>query len=616
VIRMTSLRLLTGGLTAAVAVASAAGALLAQTGGDACSARNDGFGPDTCATHVFTGQGVTPAGLTCAAAPQLPPPDPTGPPTLVCEGFLASGLDGTLLDVTAVVPPPAPGGNPLLVGMHGWGAAKTSMDDFDDDAVREGYTYLRYSARGMGKQTGSWGQANLADVNVEAADLRSLIGQVADDPRLGVDPSAVAVFGASYGGAHAWMAAVRPVFASPEGRTVQVRTVVPIATWSELLHSLAPNGRPRDPITVPGAQKLSYIEALYFSGLRADLARPYSNYPAYLHAWHDYIVASEPSHASPVYRQIVDGISGYRSVYWQEALWQRVRRNQKEGRPQLPVFALQGFTDDLFPVTETLRMVDRLKKIDPAYPIALYFGDIGHPRASNKPGEMEYGIGLILDWLAFHLKGDATRRPAYDLKAAITRPREAPFDPTDVIEAASFAGLATGTVARAFAEAAVIANNPGDTSGVRWDPILMTGGGELEALPPSGAVATHVVPVAELAPAGATSLLIAGQPRVSLRTSVLTPSYRVQLNVRLVEVRRDGSEHLVTRGTFTLDSGDPATPLGTRAVTIPTHGNLWEADAASQLRLEITNVDGPYLRPSTVPSATEISEVRLELPVR
>jgi pimeloyl-ACP methyl ester carboxylesterase len=611
---MTSLRLLIRSLVAAAGVVATTVGAFAQTADRLCLQENPAFGPDTRSTHVFTGEGTTPAGLECDT-------HPTDASALLCTGYLASELDGTRLDV-AVIVPSAPAPRPLLVGMHGWGGRKESMADFDDDAIREGYTYLRYSARGFGK---SWGQTNLADVNVEGADLRSLIGQVVDDPRFGVAPSdpntsaPVAVFGASYGGAHAWMAAICPVFPSPEGRTIEIRTVVPIATWSELLYSLIPNGRPRDPITVPGAPKLSYIEALYFSGLRFDPERPYSNYPTYLHLWNAYIVASEPSHASPIYRRIVSALSGYRSIYWQRRFWENVWR-------QLPIFAVQGFTDDLFPVVEALRMYRRLRAIDSSYPIALYFGDVGHPRAANKSGEVEYGTTLILDWLAFHLKGDLTRQPAYDVKAAITRPAGMPFKTADVITARTWDALWTGTVEKAFPETAVIANNPADTSGVRWDPLLMTGAEELRALPPvvyallypppaappPGAVATYTVPVAELALPDA-SLLVAGQPSVKLK--VLTPSYRVQLNVRLIEVRADRSEHLVTRGTLTLDSGSPATPLGSRTVTIQTHGNLWEADRTSLLRLEITNVDSPYLKPSVVPSTTQISKVRLTVPV-
>jgi hypothetical protein len=36
----------------------------------------------------------------------------------------------------------------------------------------------------------------------------------------------------------------------------------------------------------------------------------------------------------------------------------------------------------------------------------------------------------------------------------------------------------------------------------------------------------------------------------------------------------------------------------------------------ARLQLEITNVDSPYLAPSRIPSVTQISDVRLELPIR
>jgi hypothetical protein len=51
-------------------------------------------------------------------------------------------------------------------------------------------------------------------------------------------------------------------------------------------------------------------------------------------------------------------------------------------------------------------------------------------------------------------------------------------------------------------------------------------------------------------------------------------------------------------------------------LTVPTYGNLWEAGASDVLRLEITNVDSPYIAPSKIPSSTELHGVTLTLPVR
>jgi hypothetical protein len=67
---------------------------------------------------------------------------------------------------------------------------------------------------------------------------------------------------------------------------------------------------------------------------------------------------------------------------------------------------------------------------------------------------------------------------------------------------------------------------------------------------------------------------------------------------------------LVTRGTYILDS------LGTADVIIRTYGTVWEAAPDHMLQLEITNLDSPYIAPSRVPSVTNVSDVRLALPVR
>lgn len=126
------------------------------------------FGPDSVATGVFTGAGLTPAGLGCDAPP--------APAALTCAGFLASAVDGTLLEATVRLPQTG-AASPLVVAMHGWGGSQGSMARYDDRLTGAGYAVLRYSARGFG---GSWGQANLADPSAEGGDLRSLVAQVVD----------------------------------------------------------------------------------------------------------------------------------------------------------------------------------------------------------------------------------------------------------------------------------------------------------------------------------------------------------------------------------------------------------------------------------------------------
>src|SRR5437868_1426764 len=138
------------------------------------------FGPDSYSTRVFTGAGTTTPGLECVKSADR---------SRVCNGFLASGLDGTLLDVTLQIPAGS-GPFPLVVLMHGWAGSKNGSGDVAGELVTDGLAVLRYSARGFGE---SWGQANLADMHVELEDLRSLVGQIVDQGRFHLNPDAVAV---------------------------------------------------------------------------------------------------------------------------------------------------------------------------------------------------------------------------------------------------------------------------------------------------------------------------------------------------------------------------------------------------------------------------------------
>jgi ABC-2 type transport system ATP-binding protein len=561
-----------------------------------------GFGPDTyrtsqqctgSVTGECTGQGTTPPGLNC---------EPTLNGGRKCTGFLASAVDGTLLDVTLVVPSGA-GPHALITSLHGWGGSKNGQGYIADPLIADGYAVLRYSARGFGD---SWGQVNLSDVHMELGDLRSMIGQVIDlEPTLNAD--AVGIIGVSYGGGQTWLSLLQPTFNSPGAVPVRIRAVVPIVPWSDLLYSLAPNGRPEFSVVPPGSAKLSLLNALYVSGLRRALDRPYPNYPDYLIAWHAWINTMEPNAIDPLYRQIIDGLAGYRSIWWQQQFWLHAAANA------VPVFQVQGLTDDLFPLPEAKRMLLGLDTIAPGYPIASYFGDSGHPRASNKDGERDYMLGLIREWFAYYLRGSGPV-PAHVIRAAITRPRDQPFNPADVITVASYDQLATRIARKSFQGSATLVNPLSDPlPGFCWDPLFMEAWSTVTVCPPppepavvEGSLGVFTVPVAELTTRS--SLLIAGQPAVRLRASTSGP--RVQLNVRLIDVAPDGTRQLITRGTFILER------IGSADLTIPTYGNLWEAPHDHLLRLEITNLDSPYINPSRIPSVTQITQVRLEVPVR
>jgi ABC-2 type transport system ATP-binding protein len=493
--------------------------------------------------------------------------------------------------------------------IHGYAGSKSGSGDIASKLLEDGYAVLRYSTRGFGD---SWGQVNLADLNLEIADLRSMIGRVMDDANCSLDPTKVAITGASYGGGHSWLSLVKPTFKSPGGKDVSIVAIAPIAPWTDLFYSLLPNGRPNESISGFGGLKLSYVNGLYASGIRTNPARPYLNYPAYFVAWHDYLNVTEPSSVDPIWLQIRDGVAGYRSIYWQREFWNNTVHNR------IPVFQVQGFTDDLFPLPEAKRMLLAINRVEPGYPITSYFGDIGHPRASNKPDEVDYVLSLIRPWLAAYLKGGTA--PAPRIYAARTKPRDQGFSPSDVIAVDTWDQLWTSTVKKEWRGTPSPLVNPVTfaQSGITWDPFVMEGAEQLKPyleIPPAPAFVStsygsYRVTARELSGGG--DLTISGQPTVTLRGFVT--GHRVQLNVRLID-EGGPADYLITRGTYTIDAGT-GVEIGKRTIVIPTYGNYWTVSASHTIRLEISNVDSPYITPSREPSTTIISSVKLELPIR
>ena len=160
-------------------------------------------------------------------------------------------------------------------------------------------------------------------------------------------PDAVAVTGASYGGGHSWLAALEPTFTSPRGNAVRIRTVVPIAAWSDLLYATHPQWTrarvdrrswrreaelPERPLRSPA------------SGRTTSRGRtptiPTTSSTGTLDQ------RDEPNDIDPIYRGATDGWpvtvpSGGSRRFWRDAA-----ATAPAG------LHVQGFTDDLFPMSE------------------------------------------------------------------------------------------------------------------------------------------------------------------------------------------------------------------------------------------------------------------------
>jgi hypothetical protein len=101
----------------------------------------------------------------------------------------------------------------------------------------------------------------------------------------------------------------------------------------------------------------------------------------------------------------------------------------------------------------------------------------------------------------------------------------------------------------------------------------------------------------------------AAKVTVSFSTSNSTG---LELNGRLYDVFPDGQAVLVDRGPRRV------TPVEAQAgsVTYWLHANGWRFPAGHSVRIEIAQDDSPYLTASSAPSTTDISEVKLAIPIR
>ena len=317
-------------------------------------------------------------------------------------------FDGVPLDVDVTLPPTGDGPFPTIVMMHGWGGQQDSLRGHVDSAARysnlfyaqQGYAVVNYSARGLGRSCGApdsrtspgcdAGWIHLADHRYEARDTQRLLGLLVDQGVAKAD--AIGVTGVSYGGIQSLnLARLRNRVRLP-GRLVRgpggARTGTPLkikaayARWpgSDLTNALQPNGRFLDFRTPErerehppgGVMKKSYNDGLYFTRQRERLLRARRaarSTPTSRPGRRSPTAASPPrADALAVGREL----TGFHS-------WAGLPG------PSAALLVQNGWTDDLFPAPEALRVYRTFT----AAPGARHLAPARRPRPSarlQRPG--------------------------------------------------------------------------------------------------------------------------------------------------------------------------------------------------------------------------------------
>jgi hypothetical protein len=460
------------------------------------------------------------------------------------------------------------------------------------------------------------------------------------------------VSGGSYGGGESWLQASRPDWTFPHEQTandpnplpvLRLQVAVPKYPWTDLAYSLAPNGHPgfgpndppaQDPLyessqckpdddtcavdsgNPTGVVKNSYVNGFFAignaGGVFEEGTAPGSEEGPYSTTeWYGRLVPPAPGEpydvpGDPIIAQIRRGLTEFRSSYYQDEGWKAQAASGRE----VAVFSIQGWTDDLFEAVESFRQFKYLKRLDPGWPVALGLGDVGHSRAQNPPAAWHSLNNQAWQFLQANIGGAS--HPQQTTVTSLQTVCDGSSAAPQQVTATTPEGLSAGTLTVAYDHGGGLTSVSGltDPNGPATDPVVGS------AAEPAPGCRTDQGP----ALGGYTAY---SQPLDSTRTYVglgwVTVPYEFtgqtgQLDARVWDVPPQGKSLLMTRGTYRFSVPQYDQPAGT--IRLPLFGNHWMLAPGHRIRLDLTQVDQPYLRPSNAPSAITFGPPKLVLPTR
>jgi hypothetical protein len=555
-----------------------------------------------------------------------------------CAGSVSTrvkSFDGVPLDADVTLPATGSGPWPTIVLLHGWGGSKKDFEASSPAGdgnttyhynnvwfARQGYAVLNYTARGWGDSCGSpssrsadpagcaQGWIHLADQRYEAHDTQYLLGVLADE---GITkPNAIGVTGISYGGGQSVELAflrnrIRQLpsqgsgfapWTSPRGTPLSITAAYPRWPWSDLVESLEPNGRfldfnvpsPNDSRVPIGVAKESYVEGLYVLGVTGGFYAPPGADPnADLTTWNTRVLAGEPEDSTA--QSIANQIFGFHQGYG------------LPGAPA-PLLLQSGWTDDLFPPEESLRVYNEVRAGDPGAPVSLQFGDLGHSRGTNDPAMDKALQDQGSEFFDHYLKGSGSAPAAGSVTAyAQVCPNGSPL--SGPFTAASWPQLHPGSVLFGSAAPQTVTSNGGNpATAATYDPI---GGGMVGGTSSCTQVAAEHAPGTAVYEGPASrGYTLMGLPTVSAQVAV--SGQFGQLDSRLWDVSPDGKQTLISRGIYRLLDSQQG------SIVFQLHGNGWRFAPGHKPKLELLGQDPAYARPSNGSFSIQVSNVQVELP--
>jgi pimeloyl-ACP methyl ester carboxylesterase len=533
-----------------------------------------------------------------------------------------ASFDGVPLDVDVTLPATGRGPFPAIVMLHGWSGNKTNFESStpdggpgsgDDDYntnffAKRGYAVVTASSRGFGRSCGAAdsrtspgcdrGWVRLADHRYEGRDVQYLLGLLVDQKV--VNPDEIGVTGISYGGIQSLNLArlrdrirlpngsYRP-WRSPKGTRLSIAAAWPRWGGSDMTYALQPNGRFLDfrdyrvgqSIEPGGVQKQSYVAALYGagagSGFYATAAAPFG---ADLPLWKQLTDAGEPD--TPQVLRVGRELTGNHSIAG------------VTGVPA-PLLVENGWTDDLFPAEEALRVWRMFRQVKGAR-VTLQLGDLGHPRGGNTEHPDHVFNAEGSRFFAAYLQGRG-RGPRPGSVNVFTQ--VCPRGTGAQFRASSWEAVHPNSVGLAAAAGQTISSSGGDPEiAAALNPV----GGQDPCLPLDAARAPGTA-IAQRSTGKPFTMI--GMPTV--RAQIRTTGRGGMIAARLWDVH-DGTQLLVSRGIYRLEDNQKG------KIVFQLFGNAWKFARGHTAKLELLGSDPTYLRASNFSFSVRVSKLTVSLP--
>jgi predicted acyl esterase len=267
--------------------------------------------------------------------------------------------------------------------------------------------------------------------------------------------------------------------------------------------------------------------------------------------------------------------------------------------PSAALLVQNGWTDDLFPAPEALR-VYRTFKAAPGARISLQLGDLGHARGQNKANATGEMLNQSVHFFDHYLKGQG-RAPRNGSVLAFTQTCPQGALAGGPFRAENWERLHPKTV----------------TMRQRAPQRISSGGGNLDtakAIDPIGGTGACTSLTAERARGTATVQRRFARPFTLLGLPIVEGEVRTSgrggfLAARLWDVYR-GRQTLVSRGVYRLRDDQRG------RILFQLFGNGWRFARGHTAKLELLGNDPNFLRTSNFDFSARLSKLRVQLPGR